>query len=137
VEIVLMIRAIPTLLALFLLVCGASASLAGENSELFTEERFETLQGENALILVDVAASWCPTCAKQKQLIEDFRAAEPDVPLHVLRVDFDNQKQWVKHFKAPRQSTLILYKGTEKVWFAVAETRQHVLFKVIRDANAG
>jgi len=120
--------------AFVLAAFGNLAALASEESEAFTEARFESLQSEGALILVDVSASWCPTCAKQKAVLERYRAEHPDVPLHILRVDFDSQKKWVTHFKAPRQSTLLLFRGTEQVWFAVAETRQDVIFQALDDA---
>lgn len=101
----------------------ASAPAAAQSKEAFTQERFEHLQSEGALILIDVFADWCPTCAAQQDVLTEFRSEHPDVPVHTLTVDFDNQKEWVRHFKAPRQSTLILYRGDEQVWFSVAETR--------------
>lgn len=102
-----------------------------QEKEPFTEARFQALQAEGALVLVDVFADWCPTCAAQQEILAAFREEHPQVPLHVLSVDFDEQKEWVKHFKAPRQSTFILFKGEEQVWFAVAETRKEEVFKHI------
>ena len=113
---------------------AARASEVPTKPEPFEIERFRELQEANALVLVDIAASWCPTCARQKTLVARYRADHPDVPLHVFRVDYDYQKEWVQHFKAPRQSTLILYKGAEQVWFAVAETREEVLFRAFDEA---
>lgn len=104
------------------------------NDVRFTEERFEALQERGALILVDVHADWCPTCKSQQKVLDAFRAEHPDVPLHVLKVDFDEQKKWVRHFEAPRQSTLILYRGEEQVWFGVAENRRDVIFRRILSA---
>lgn len=103
--------------------------------EPFTQARFDELQRENALVLVDVWAPWCPTCAQQQPLIAAYQAAHPEANLRVLRVDFDSQKDVVTQFDAPRQSTLILYKGTEREWFSVAETRQDALFAAL-DAAA-
>ncbi len=115
---------------------SASTGTAGTSSsgEAFSEERFRALQAEDALVLVDVSASWCPTCAKQESLIRLYLEAHPGVKLHVLRVDYDKQKDWVRYFKAPRQSTLVLYRGDEKVWFSVAETRKRILFEAIDGA---
>lgn len=98
------------------------SSEATAASEPFSQARFESLQKEGMLVLIDVAADWCPTCTEQAKVVERYRKERPDVPLHVLRVDFDGQKEWVRHFRAPRQSTLILYRGGEQVWFSVAET---------------
>jgi thiol-disulfide isomerase/thioredoxin len=147
-----------TLLGALLLVLSASAPVAAQepgsspaggvppeaadqlrttaisNDVRFTEGRFEELQGRDALILVDVHADWCSTCKSQQEVLADFREEHPDVPLHVLKVDFDEQKKWVRHFEAPRQSTLILYRGQERVWFGVAENRRDVIFSRILSA---
>jgi len=112
----------------------ASASEMATKPEPFEIQRFRALQEADALVLIDIAASWCPTCARQKTLVARYRAEHPEVPLHVLRVDYDDQKEWVQYFKAPRQSTLILYKGNEQVWFAVAETRESVVFRAFDEA---
>jgi len=117
-------------LAAMIFVCSAACA----TSEPFSAERFEALQAENALILVDIHADWCPTCAKQQSALDAFEAEHPDLALHRLLVDFDQQKEWVKHFKAPRQSTLILFRGTEQKWFSVAETRPDAIAAAITAA---
>ncbi|MCA1733313.1 MAG: thioredoxin family protein [Acidobacteria bacterium] len=123
-------------LAVTLSLALAAGASAGEKTS-FTKERFESLQSKGELVLIDVHASWCPTCAKQQEILSSFKAKHPDVPLHVLTVDFDDQKEWVKHFRAPRQSTLLLYRGEEQVWFSVAETRSDVIFeKLLKAAEA-
>lgn len=121
------------LFAMLLLLTTQAATAA---SEAFTEERFKALQAQGALILVDVHADWCPTCAQQQKILDAYEAARPDAALHRLIVDFDKQKDWVKHFKAPRQSTLLLYRGVEQRWFAVAETREQAVFTALDAAAA-
>ena len=106
-------------------------------NEPFTESRFQALQAAGALVLVDVSASWCPTCREQKRVLARFQQQHPEVALTILNVDYDDQKQWVRHFKAPRQSTLALYRGDEQLWFAVAEVREDVIFEALRQGAAG
>lgn len=120
----------------FAVVLAVFQPASAQTHEPFTQARFEALQAQNALVLIDVFAPWCPTCARQQTALAAYQEAHPDVPLHVLRVDFDNQKSVVRQFRAPRQSTLLLYKGTERVWFSVAETRRNVLFAAINTAAA-
>ncbi|NNA68242.1 MULTISPECIES: thioredoxin family protein [Pseudomonas] len=96
-------------------------------SEPYSQERFDKLQASGELVLVDVNAPWCPTCKKQKQIINQWIEQNPDKTLHVLDVDFDTRKDLVAQFRAPRQSTLLLYKGNKQVWFSVAETRGPVI----------
>lgn len=122
--------------ALLIALALLAAHAARADKEAFTEARFAALQAEDALILVDVHADWCPTCARQQKVLDAYEASRPDVTLHRLVIDFDDDKQWVKHFKAPRQSTLILYRGAEKRWFSVAETDEERIFAAL-DAAAG
>lgn len=121
-----------SLSAVFLLVSMllSSAALALD-SEPFTKERFDALQAQGARILVDIGASWCPDCQKQQVILGEYQEQYPDSGIHILAVDFDEQKEWVTYFKAPRQSTLILFDGEERVWFSVAETRKEKIFEAL------
>lgn len=117
------------------LMLTVSLTWANEQTE-FTEQRFQQLQEDNALILVDVHATWCPTCARQGEILQSYLEETPEAELHILKVDFDEQKPWVRHFRAPRQSTLLLYRGDEQIWFSVAETDRDVIFKTLDEAVA-
>lgn len=112
-----------------LALCWISASANALEFEDFSLERFEALQAEGATVLVDVYAPWCPDCQKQHVVMEEYQATYPDSGMHIMRIDFDTQKEWVTHFRAPRQATLILFSGEERVWFSVAESRRDVLFE--------
>ena len=114
-----------------LLLSTASFAL---DSEPFSEERFEALQAEGALVLVDVWATWCPTCRRQREILADFQDAHPEVDFTILEVDYDDDKDLVRKFRAPRQSTLALYRGQEQIWFSVAETREDVIFEQLLSA---
>lgn len=129
----LKVSLISLLLAGFMMACQAAEA---PQAEPFSEARLKALQAENALVLVDIAADWCPTCAKQKTILAKFQKMYPDANLNVLTVDFDTQKDWVIHFKAPRQSTFVLFKGATQRWFAVAETREDVIFDELLRAGA-
>lgn len=118
-------------LVALLLTFGTQAA----ETEPFTEERFKALQAEGTPVLVEVHAEWCSTCAKQGEILAEYQAAHPDSDLVILRVDFDNQKEWVHHFKAPRQSTFILYQGDERVWFSVAETDRDTIFAALNQSE--
>ena len=114
-----------------LLLLSSFMVQAAVTREPFSEERFETLQARDALVLIDVWARWCPTCAAQKKILDRYAAERPERDLHILVVDFDEQKEWVRHFRAPRQSTLLLYRGEAQLWFSVAETSVEKIFKIL------
>ena len=111
----------------------SSASLALD-SEAFSDDRFEALQAEDALVLIDVWAPWCPTCRRQREILAAFQTAHPEVDFTILDVSYDDDKDLVRRFRAPRQSTLLLYRGSEQIWFSVAETREEVLYEQLMTA---
>jgi thioredoxin 1 len=101
----------------------------------FTEAGFNQLKQENAAVLIDVHATWCPTCRKQSKVIKAYFKQHPDSDLTVLKVNFDDQKSWVKHFKAFRQSTLIMYKGEKEIGRSIAQTNEKKLFNLFSLTN--
>jgi thioredoxin 1 len=114
-----------------------STSLAAQEKEAFTSARFADLQEAGALILLDVYADWCPTCARQQAILAEFRTSHPEIALHTLVIDFDGQKEYVRQFRAPRQSTLILYRGPERLWFSVAQTNRDAIFTALLAGASG
>ncbi|MEE2024167.1 thioredoxin family protein [Alkalimonas mucilaginosa] len=125
--------------AAFMLLAPASASseYLAKHKMAFTETAFRHAQAENRLILIDVYAPWCPTCRRQHTVLNDYFAQNPNSDILVLQVDFDNQKDWVSYFKAPRQSTLALYRGEEQLWFSVAQTRESTIFAELKKHDQG
>lgn len=93
----------------------------------FSQQKFDELQEQGAVVLIDVYATWCPTCAKQQVVLEEYLQANPKRNLHILEVDYDDAKDIVRQFRAPRQSTMLIYKGKQQFWFSVAETRPEVI----------
>lgn len=114
-------------IAAFLLLLVFAISAHALEREPYTQERFEALQAAGEVVLVDIHADWCSTCAKQQAALEKYRAANPEKTFHILKVDFDQQKDLVRQFRAPRQSTFLLYKGNDQFWYSVAETRYEVI----------
>jgi thiol-disulfide isomerase/thioredoxin len=87
----------------------AFAARAGE------PQAFAVAQAAEKPILVEVHASWCPTCAKQRPILAALEKTTELSDLVVFDVDFDSQKDIVRQFGAQMQSTLIVFKGkTEK-----------------------
>lgn len=120
----------------FMLVLFLAAPGHALEAEQFSEQRFAALQADNALVLVDIFATWCPTCARQHEILADYQAEHPEVDLHILTVNYDDDRASVRRFRAPRQSTLLLFKGEQQHWFSVAETRPEVIFEEINRAAA-
>jgi len=105
------------------------------DAEPFTNQRFEALQAEGAVVLIDVWAPWCPTCRRQREILAEFQGEHPEVDITILEVSYDDDKDLVRRFRAPRQSTLLLFRGEEQLWFSVAETREAVIYEQLLGAT--
>lgn len=108
---------------------------ASAQKQPFNETLYQQYQDSEQVYLVDVFATWCPTCKKQSNIIDQYFSENPDSKIKVLVVDYDDQKEWVTHFRAPRQSTLLLYKGEKQLWFSVAETSKDKIFTQLKQAE--
>jgi len=99
-----------------------SASAIAAEEQPFTRQAFLAAQSAGKPILVEIHASWCPTCAAQKPILGKLFADPKFKDLAVFRVDFDGQKDEVRNFKARIQSTLITFKGREEIARSVGDT---------------
>jgi len=125
--------AVPLLLFSIALYLGAGA--VSREAERFTPERFAALQAEETLVLVEIHATWCVTCRRQREIVRRYRELHPEVDLVLLSIDFDTQKPAVEALGAKYQSTLVLYRGRERLWYSVAETREQVIFAALNRAR--
>lgn len=104
-------------------IAAATPALALEQ-KAFTASDFQASQKAGKPILVEIHASWCPTCKAQVPIISELTADPKFKDLVIYRVDFDSQKDAVKAFGARMQSTLITYKGTRETARSVGDTKK-------------
>jgi thioredoxin-like negative regulator of GroEL len=109
-------------LALTVIAAAAPLSARAEATGSFTNEAFLKAQQAGLPILIDISATWCPTCKAQEPIIESLTSREPYADFVVLKVDFDDQRQIVREFGARSQSTLIVFKGAREVDRSVGST---------------
>src|SRR5262249_18929687 len=79
----------------------------------FDDQSFKQAQAAGKTILVDVTASWCPTCRQQRPIVEQIEKEKPN--LVVYEVDFDTAKDTLKRFRVQQLSTLMGLKGTKEL----------------------
>ena len=101
------------LLAVGVLAGLAAPALAAENVP-FTQSAFEQAQAAQKPILVEIDASWCPNCAKQRPILAKLSAEPEFKDLLIMKVDFDTQKDIVRAMGANMQSTLIAFHGKDE-----------------------
>lgn len=109
-------------LALTVIAAAAPLSARAEAPGSFTNEVFLKAQQAGRPILIDISATWCPTCKAQEPIIESLTSREPYTDFVVLKVDFDDQREIVREFGARSQSTLIVFKGAREVDRSVGST---------------
>ncbi|MBI5263507.1 MAG: thioredoxin family protein [Bradyrhizobium sp.] len=86
----------------------------------FDAKAFQSAQAADKAILVDITASWCPTCRQQRPVIEQIGQEKPS--LVVYEVDFDTAKDVLKRFRVQYQSTLIVFRGAKEVARSTGDT---------------
>lgn len=115
-----MFRAVAVVFA----VAVAGLMNAALASTPYSESAFKAAQASGAPILVEIHASWCPTCKAQMPIIDKLAAQSKFKDLKIFRVDFDDQKADVKKFGAQMQSTLVVFKGNSEVGRSVGDTKE-------------
>jgi thioredoxin 1 len=119
-----MVSRIVTLLAAAgALALGLGAAHAADQQP-FTAAAFQAAEDAGQPILVEIHASWCPTCKAQKPILSDLTAQPKFADLKIFYVDFDSQKDVVKGFSAQMQSTLITFHGKTETGRSVGDTER-------------
>jgi thiol-disulfide isomerase/thioredoxin len=111
---------------LSIIVCAISLTLpaarAAAPTAAFTQPAFVAAQQAGKPILVEITASWCPTCAKQRPILSQLMNDPAFQNLVVYNVDFDTQKDIVRAMGAQMQSTLIVFHGAAEKGRSTGDT---------------
>jgi len=110
-------------LGLAALGLGLLATLAtASERKIYDAADFAAAQQAGSRILIDISATWCPTCKAQKPIIEGLSAQPENADLIIYDVDFDSMKDVVRAFGARMQSTLIAFAGSTETARSVGDT---------------
>lgn len=123
-----------TMLRAFLcvtLAVSASLAVAGEIKP-YTPLAFNQLTHAGKPVVVEVSATWCPTCKAQKPIIEGLMKQPAYHDVTVLTVNFDSNEAALKKFKVGMQSTLVAFKGVSEVGRSVGDTTPSGIENLIR-----
>ena len=114
-----------TVLSLAAMTLAASTDLAQAAESYFTnftDAAFKAAQKAGKPILVDVWASWCPTCKAQGPILKSLLADPKNKDMVMFRVNFDTQTDVLKAFNVQSQSTLVVFKGEKETGRSVGDT---------------
>ena len=86
----------------------------------FDAKAFQASQAAGKSILVEVTAPWCPTCKRQRPIVEQIQKDRPG--LVVYEVDFDTGKDALRQLRVQNQSTLVVFKGSAEIGRSTGDT---------------
>jgi len=109
--------------AMLALSAFAGIASAGEIKP-FSQAEFARLTQAGQPVVVDVSATWCPTCKAQKSILEKLMKQPAYKDVTLLTVDFDIEKSTVRALKVSMQSTLVGFKGAQEVARSVGDTTE-------------
>jgi thiol-disulfide isomerase/thioredoxin len=106
----------------FAFLCLGTGLAAAGGKEAFSQVAFEAAERAGGPILVDVSASWCPTCRAQAPILDKLVSEPKFKNFQVFVLDFDSQKDLLRMFGVQQQSTLIVFHGQTEVGRSVGDT---------------
>jgi rhodanese-related sulfurtransferase len=71
--------------------------------------------GQNALVLVDFGAVWCPPCQKMKPIVEQLKK-DLGASLQLVNVDGSTQTELMQQLKIDGIPAFIAYRNGQEVW---------------------
>ncbi len=99
---------------------------AGADTYDYTPGLVKKALSEGKTVLIDYAADWCSTCARQERVIGQLRSKNPvySEKIMFVRVDWDkySRAEIATSRNIPRRSTLIVLRGNEELGRIVAGT---------------
>lgn len=107
--------------ALFVMPAAANAQAAMTE---YSASEFRAAQEEGRTIVVDVHASWCPTCRAQAPIINELRSDPRLADALFVRVNFDDDRAFLRAHRVSRQSTILVFNGAEEKGRSIAETNR-------------
>lgn len=101
----------------------ATPALAAPGWSDYDAQTFAQAQKSGKIIVVDVHADWCPTCRAQAPILTKLMQEPRLKNALFVKVNFDTDKDFLRAHRIPRQSTILVFKGTKETARSIAETR--------------
>jgi thioredoxin 1 len=80
----------------------------------FDEAAFAAAQAAGKTIFIEITASWCPVCARQRPIIDALLGTDEFRDAVLFVVDYDLDREVLQRFRVTRQATLIVFRGAQE-----------------------
>lgn len=78
--------------------------------EEYSADRFAELMARDEPVLVEIYASWCPTCLLQHRAFEELQAQKDAPQIRSVRVDFDRDTDFIKAHGYTGTGLLVIFR---------------------------
>ena len=113
-------------------LCAGLLAHAGEVP--FSSGAFEHALAAGQPVVVDFAASWCPTCKAQKPLVQGLVNEPGRRALTLFVADFDTEQGLRKRLGVTMQSTLVAFRHGKEVARSTGQTDKAALAALLDKA---
>ena len=101
----------------------AAFTIVGHAGELpYTKAAFDSALAAGKPVVVDFAASWCPTCKAQKPIVDALMAEPGRSGVTLFAADYDTEAALKKQLRVTQQSTFVVFKGGKEVGRSTGQT---------------
>ena len=107
------------------LALAAFAATAGQVP--FDKAKFDQAIAQGKPVIVDFAASWCPTCKEQKPIVQSLLKQPKLQPVTLFLADYDTEDALKKQLGVTMQSTFVVFKDGKEVGRATGQTQKEVI----------
>jgi thioredoxin 1 len=111
---------------------AALAALAGEVP--YDKAKFDAALAKGEPVVVDFAASWCPTCKAQKPVVQSVLQEERMKPVTLFMADYDTEVALKKSLGVTQQSTFVVFKGGKEVGRSTGQTQKPAIAELFAKA---
>lgn len=123
----------PSLLCAALLVMSFGNALSADRF-IYEVNAFQEALAADKPVLIHVTAPWCAVCKAQKPIVAALAAQPEYTALTIFDVNFDTQKDALRHLKVQQRSTLVIYKGKVEMARAVGITQREAIEALMKKA---
>ena len=113
-----------------LLTLGSAQAL---NIQPYSPAALQAAQQAGQPVALHFHADWCPTCRAQEKVFQSLKG-DASLPLTLLVVNYDKERELKRALKVRAQSTLIVYRGSQETRRSGGETEAAVLRDVLKSA---
>jgi thiol-disulfide isomerase/thioredoxin len=93
----------------------------------FSQHAFDQAIKEQKPVIVDFAASWCPTCRAQKPIVQSLMGEPKMKNVTLFVADYDKEQALKRSLKVVQQSTFVVFKNGKEVARSTGQTQREEL----------